>query len=183
MSSIPSWLGSLSLAASVGTALSGGVFFAFSTFVMPALGRLPPREGLAAMQAINVTAINPLFMALLFGTAVLDLAVLVVALRAQGSGAGLAVAGAAFYLVGVIGMTVAFHVPRNEALATVSASDPEAPARFARYLASWVPGNHVRAVSAAVASVLLFVSAMGWRGARGVEASAPRGVAQNMMPM
>ncbi len=175
MSPIPSWLGSLSLVASVGTALSGGVFFAFSTFVMPGLGRLPPREGLAAM--------NPLFMALLFGSAVLDLAVLVVALRSQGPGAGLAVAGATLYIVGVIGMTMAFHVPRNEALATVSASDPEAPARFATYLASWVPGNHVRAVSAAIAAGLLFVSAMQWRGARAVEASRPRAVAQNTMPI
>ncbi len=183
MSPIPSWLGSLSLVASVGTALSGGVFFAFSTFVMPGLGRLPPREGLAAMQAINVAAINPLFMALLFGSAVLDLAVLVMALRSQGPGAGLAVAGATLYIVGVIGMTMAFHVPRNEALATVSASDPEAPARFATYLASWVPGNHVRAVSAAIAAGLLFVSAMQWRGARAVEASRTRAVAQNTMPI
>ncbi|MCV3214187.1 hypothetical protein OGM63_11805 [Plectonema radiosum NIES-515] len=36
--------------------------FAFSTFVMNALGRLQPNEGIAVMQSINIKAINPLFM-------------------------------------------------------------------------------------------------------------------------
>ena len=34
--------------------LVAGIFFAFSTFIMRALGRLRPAEGVAAMQAINV---------------------------------------------------------------------------------------------------------------------------------
>ena len=32
------------------------MFFAFSTFVMQALDRLPAPQGIAAMQSINVTA-------------------------------------------------------------------------------------------------------------------------------
>jgi uncharacterized membrane protein len=32
----------------------GGIFFAFSAFVMKALDRLPPAQGIAAMQSINV---------------------------------------------------------------------------------------------------------------------------------
>ena len=38
---------------------------------MSALARLQPAQGIAAMQAINITAINPLFMLALFGTAAL----------------------------------------------------------------------------------------------------------------
>ena len=57
------------VAAAVGAGTAGGVFFAFSTFVMRALDRLPPAHSLAAMQAINKDAPNPLFMAALFGTA------------------------------------------------------------------------------------------------------------------
>ena len=51
-----------------GCALVGGVFFAFSSFVMDGLGRLPDAQGTAAMQSINRSAVTPAFMAALFGT-------------------------------------------------------------------------------------------------------------------
>ena len=38
--------------ATVGSALIAGVFFAFSTFVITALSRLPAEQGVAAMQSI-----------------------------------------------------------------------------------------------------------------------------------
>ena len=41
------------LATTLGCGLNAGVFFAFSTFVMPALKRLPAAQGIAAMQSIN----------------------------------------------------------------------------------------------------------------------------------
>jgi len=53
----------------IGCGLMGGVFFAFSVFVMKALTRLPPQAGIAAMQAINVTVLNPLFFIAFLGTA------------------------------------------------------------------------------------------------------------------
>jgi uncharacterized membrane protein len=59
----------LKLIATLGCGLVAGVFFAFSTFVMSALARLQSKEGIAAMQAINITVINPWFMIALFGTA------------------------------------------------------------------------------------------------------------------
>jgi uncharacterized membrane protein len=37
----------------LGTALVAGVFFAFSSFVMPALERMPAAWGMAAMQSIT----------------------------------------------------------------------------------------------------------------------------------
>ncbi|WP_228050189.1 hypothetical protein [Tychonema sp. LEGE 06208] len=57
----------LKLFAVLGCGLIAGVFFAFSTFVMNALGRLPPAQGIAAMQSINIAVINPLFITALFG--------------------------------------------------------------------------------------------------------------------
>ena len=58
------------LATALGCGLVAGVFFAFSTFVMPALKRLPAAHGIAAMQSINKLAVTPAFMAALFETAV-----------------------------------------------------------------------------------------------------------------
>ena len=55
-------LTALALLACVGAGTVGGVFFAFSTFVMKALAQLPARQGIAAMQRINVVVLNPLFL-------------------------------------------------------------------------------------------------------------------------
>ncbi|MGI9030825.1 MAG: hypothetical protein ACR2HP_12705 [Ilumatobacteraceae bacterium] len=43
----------------VGSVVVGGVFFAFSTFVMKGLAGLPAPTGIAAMQAINLAAPAP----------------------------------------------------------------------------------------------------------------------------
>jgi uncharacterized membrane protein len=63
----------LTFAAALSSGLVAGVFFAFSSFVMPALGRIHPDQGIVAMQSITVTAITPAFMLALFGTAVVAL--------------------------------------------------------------------------------------------------------------
>ncbi len=63
----------ITLVAAIGSGLVGGVFFAFSSFVMPALRRLPDDQGISAMQAINKAAPTPLFMTALFGTAAVSL--------------------------------------------------------------------------------------------------------------
>lgn len=48
----------LAALAALGSALMAGTFFAFSSFIMGALGRLPPAEGISAMQSINVVVLN-----------------------------------------------------------------------------------------------------------------------------
>jgi uncharacterized membrane protein len=53
------FLFALTLITAVGCGLNAGVFFAFSAFVMPALKRLPPAHGIAAMQSINRLAVTP----------------------------------------------------------------------------------------------------------------------------
>ena len=76
------WIFILLLAAAIGSAMIAGLFYAFSTFIMQALGRLPTAAGAAAMQSINATILNPLFFALFFGTAAASLIVLIAALLA-----------------------------------------------------------------------------------------------------
>jgi uncharacterized membrane protein len=62
MGTLDALLFALTLFAALGCGLIAGVFFAFSAFVMKALGRLPPAEGIAAMQSINIAVINPVFL-------------------------------------------------------------------------------------------------------------------------
>ncbi len=148
------------LFAALGSGIVSGVLFAFSTFVMKALGRLPPAQGVAAMQSINVTALGPFFMLAFMGTAVVSAALAVVALmRWRGTGAGLLLLGSVLYLLGVFVVTALFNVPRNDALAAVAPGSPEASALWTDYLRVWIPWNHVRTL-AALAAAAAFILAL-----------------------
>ncbi|KAM3099091.1 DUF1772 domain-containing protein [Phormidesmis sp. 146-12] len=149
----------LMLVAALGCGLVAGVFFAFSTFVMPALARLQPPQGIAAMQSINITAINPLFMIALFGTAFVCLLLAIAVLfKWQQPSAFYLLAGSLLYLIGTIGVTIAFNVPLNDALATVKPDSPEGATRWARYLTDWTFWNHVRTIAAIAAAALFTIS-------------------------
>ena len=159
MNQIDGYLRSLTVIAAVGAGLSGGVFFAFSTFVMKALGRLPAAQGLSAMNAINKAAPNPLFMLALFGTGIVGVAVSVAALRhLDQRWAGYLLAGTALYLVCLI-VTAVYHVPRNNALALISPADPGAAQAWASYFPAWTAWNHVRTVTS-LAGCTLFILAL-----------------------
>jgi uncharacterized membrane protein len=142
----------MTIAAALGCATVGGVFFAFSSFVMGALRRLPPAQGIAAMQSINVVVINPLFMLLLFGSGAAS--VVLAALEPS----ALVVAGAATYVVGTLGTTMAYNVPRNNALDALDPGAPGAADAWARHVREWTAGNHVRTVAGIAAAALLLAA-------------------------
>ncbi len=144
------------LAAMLGSALIGGIFFAFSSFVMRALARAPAAEGIALMQSINVVVLNPSFLGAFIGTAVLSFGAggLAMATGNRPSGAFF-VGGATLYLLGTFLVTVFQNVPLNDRLAAVPAADPKSAKLWALYLVRWTTWNHVR-TAAALAAALLF---------------------------
>lgn len=149
------YLYGLKLLAALGCGLIAGVFFAFSTFVMKALAQQPPAQGIAAMQAINITVINPWFMTAFLGTSVVCLILVVFALlRWQQPGAAYLLVSASLYLVGCFGVTMVFNVPLNDALANVNPDTNEGATLWARYLTNWTFWNHVRAIAAFIAAAL-----------------------------
>ena len=144
----------LALAAVLGTGVIGGVFFAFSSFVMRALGRLPAAHGLATMQSINVVVINPHFLGVFLGTAGISLAAIVVAgLRWGEAGAALHAIGGAFYFVGTFLVTGLGNVPLNNALEKVQAGDANAAEIWNDYLRRWTVWNHLRTAAALLATL------------------------------
>ncbi|HEY5980856.1 MAG TPA: anthrone oxygenase family protein [Microlunatus sp.] len=147
----------LILVAAVGAGLTAGVFLAFSSFVMTGLGRAPAPVGVRVMQEINRAAPSPVFLLTLFGTALLVTGLAVVAVVGRGQGWGLVLAGAAAYLVCIV-VTVAYHVPRNEALAVLDPAATDMVGLWRTYLSDWTRLNHLRAVSAAAGSMLLLLS-------------------------
>ena len=143
----------------IGTGVVSGVFFAFSGFIMPGLGRLPAPQGVAAMQAMNITAVTPPLMIALFGTAVVCLGIVVEAAVSWGTPrAALQLFAALLYLIGVVGVTMAFNVPRNNALAALQPDSAEAARYWTRYLREWTTWNTIRALTSGIAMAALIAA-------------------------
>jgi uncharacterized membrane protein len=143
----------IALLAALGAATMAGLLFAFSNFVMRALAQLPPALGMEAMQRINVTIVNPLFLVIFVGTPVLYVVVAVMALRSDvAAGRSCLLVGAVCYLAGVLGVTMFVNVPLNDALAGLDSLS--APHRWPDYVAVWTRWNHVRTVFAFVSAAI-----------------------------
>jgi uncharacterized membrane protein len=150
------FLVALTLVTAVGCGVVAGVFYAFSTFVMRALSRLPSAQGIAAMQAINAAAIPSVFYFTGLGTALACLALAAWALvEWHEPFTPYLLAGSALYLGGAMVVTVAFNLPRNDSLATVDPEGNEAASRWSQYLAEWTFWNHLRGAGALAASATL----------------------------
>ena len=144
----------------LGSGAIGGVFFAFSNFVMPALVRIAPAEGIHAMQAINVTVVNRLFLGTFMGTGLLSMAAIVGALlNWDGAGSLCAVLGGAIYVLGCILVTLRGNVPLNNALMRVTQADALGEATWRSYLTDWTRWNTVRTI-ACFAAMALFILAL-----------------------
>ena len=145
----------------IGSALIGGVFFAFSGFIMKALARIPSSEGIAAMQSINVAVLNKSFLGTFTGTAVISM--LVAGLATKGWGAPSSkwfLAGALLYFIGTFLVTGLGNVPLNEQLAAVTATDADAVTVWEHYLDRWTLLNTVRTVAATAAAFSFTVGLM-----------------------
>lgn len=147
------------LVTALGCGVVGGMLYAFSALVMRALDRLPSAQGVAAMQSINASVRNPLFFLAFTGTFLACLGLAASSVFRWGEpDTGLVLAGSLCYVVGCVGLTVRFHLPRNDALDEVDPTGADAAAHWRRYVAEWTAGNHVRTAAALLASALLIVA-------------------------
>jgi len=145
----------LVLATALGCGLVAGSLFAFSTFVMKALARVPDPEGIVAMQSINVTAVMPGFMSAFMGSAIGCGALAVASIVTWGESYGpYLLAGSLCYLVGTFGLTLGYHVPRNNALDRIDPTHAAAMQHWREYVSTWTTWNHVRVVAALGAATL-----------------------------
>jgi len=130
-------------------ALVAGTFFAFSTFIMSAFAGSEPQSAARLMQSINVVIVKSPFIALFLLSALLSIALPIHAL-VTGNRANLPplLISAAAYLLGVFVVTMAFNVPLNDQLDSTTSFWP-------RYLAAWMPWNHVRTLASIVATAAL----------------------------
>jgi uncharacterized membrane protein len=151
----------LTTLAAIGSAAVGGLFYAFSTFVMKGLDRAEPAEAITAMRGINAEAqANAPFLAMFFGSALLAVAVGVVAFTRLGQpGSWYLLAGAVFG-IGAAVVTMAFNVPLNNHLDGVDPaglSVADSAREWQAYLSTWTAWNHVRSASGFVGAALMLI--------------------------
>jgi uncharacterized membrane protein len=145
-------------AAAVGSAIVGGIFYGFSSFVMKALGRIAPEQGVAAMSSIDGVVINPSFMLPFVGTALLSLVLAAGSLLWWDQLSGkLVLVAALLYLVGTFGLTMVLHQPMNLKLAALQPA--QALAYWPQYVQTWTRWNHLRTLAPLLASGM-FVAAL-----------------------
>jgi len=145
----------VTIASIVGTGLMAGLFFTFSAVIMRSLEKLPPTQGLMAMQSINLRIINPVFLLVFLGSAALCLLVAVLSFIDETPGRWWRLVGAVAYLVGIMVVTFAVNVPLNDTLAAVDPNSATAAQSWQDFLSSWNPPNHVRTVAGILAVVFL----------------------------
>ena len=156
---LPNFQTSLIYFAVISSALTAGVFFAFSTFVMRALALQPAASGIATMQSINVTVFNPWFYSAFFGPAVACVVLASAALRNwEQPGAIYLLVGSLLYLIGTIGVTGLGNVPLNDALAIMRPTSTEGAQLWSRYLTDWTLWNHFRTAAAFLAAAMFTFS-------------------------
>jgi uncharacterized membrane protein len=146
------------LLAAAGCGLLAGFFFGFSVLVMRSLARQPQTSGMATMQTINVEVFNPWFGVVFVATPAACALVMILALfRWHEPATSYLLIGGALYLLGTLWVTVCFNIPRNDALASVAPTAPEAPALWSNYLRTWTVWNHVRTAGAFAAAIVLMI--------------------------
>jgi uncharacterized membrane protein len=138
-------------------ALVGGVFLAFSDFIMRALARTGGHGGVEAMQVINREVFRWVFMALFLGLAAVSLILAGYgAFGLSGPAGALILAAGLVYLFGCFGVTVICNVPMNETLAGMTTEAQDTRAYWLQtYVPRWTFWNTVRAMACTLSAALL----------------------------
>ena len=150
------------LIAALGSGLIAGSFFVFSVAVMRALERVP--GGMVAMQSINVVILNPAFLGVFLGTAIVSVVAAILGLvRWEFPRSGYVLAGAVLYVVGSFLVTVVFNVPLNNTLVAADPSSTAGQESWKTYLTDWTIWNHVRTLTSLAALLFFILAATGER--------------------
>jgi len=144
------------------TALSAGIFYAWSVSVTLGLKRLSDQEYVSFMQETNRAIQNPWFFVVFFGAAIL-LPVSSYLNYGQSGRFELLLAATIVYLVGVIGVTIFGNVPMNERLDRFemeSATDEEIKTQRKNYEGRWNFLNNIRTICSTIAIALVIIACL-----------------------
>ncbi len=134
----------------------GGVYFAFSFFVMQSLNKIDHKEAIKAMNSINLVILKSPFMILFFFSSFVALVLFLESLFVYEilSSRGFA---SLVFLAGMFLCTAIKNVPLNDKLASFNDSlSPEIEWNY--YYKNWTMWNHVSTVSCLLSMTILLFS-------------------------
>lgn len=151
----------LSLFLALWSAVVGGVFSAFSEFVMSALSRTTPAGGIESMQQINKTVIKTQFVAGILLITPLSLVFAVYGVvTLEGTALTALVLAPMVYVPSVFLMTMFGNVPMNNKLESLDHSSTEAESYWATYVRVWTRLNHFRSIGSVMTAALYLLAAI-----------------------
>lgn len=150
------WFLLLCALALVAYAAIGGIFLAFSDFIMRSFDLVRNQAGIETMQVLNVEIMRSIFMVLFMGLTVLSLVIVVyAAFNLDGTPRLLLIGAGLSYLVGVFAVTAAGNVPLNNQLAALAPETSQALDFWKQtYMTRWVNLNSLRTLACFLASGL-----------------------------
>ena len=148
----------------VTTALSAGIFYAWSVTVIPGLKRVSDHNYLETMQSVNRAILNPLFFIAFIGCMVL-LALNAYFLYQLDSSSSFIFTFSAFiiYIIGTFGVTVFGNVPMNESLDKIDLKGlniEEVKKLRSSYEGKWNTFNYIRTFFAVTSFCFVLISIM-----------------------
>ncbi len=151
-----SWFTLVAVFSSLAFGLLGGIFLAFSDFLMRSLAQVSGSGGVEAMQAINREVFRIVFMVLFIGMAPVSVFLTMHELIwGEGTAALMITAAGLIYLMGCFVVTVTRNVPLNQKLDGME-TDSDAAIKFWReeYVPRWTFWNTVRTCACVLAAAL-----------------------------
>jgi uncharacterized membrane protein len=143
------------------SAVIGGVFSAFSEFIMAALRRTNPAGGIEAMQQINRTVIKTQFVAGILLIALFSVVLAIYSISAfEGASRISLVLAPIVYLPTVFFMTIFGNVPMNNKLDRLDYASQEAEEYWVKYGRVWTRLNHFRSIGSILTAVIYIAAAV-----------------------
>ncbi len=143
------------------SAIIGGVFSAFSEFIMSGLLRAAPASGIESMQHINKTVLKTQFVAGIISIAVFSVLFAIYSLTTfNGAARWTLLLAPMVYVPSVFLMTLFGNVPMNNKLERLDHTSMEAAAYWIRYGRVWTQLNHVRSLGSILTAGLYTISAV-----------------------
>ncbi len=143
------------------SAVIGGVFSAFSEFIMSGLRRTAPAGGVEAMQHINRKVIKTQFVAGILSIAVFSVLFGIYSLTVfDGAARVTLILAPTVYVPTVFLMTMFGNVPMNNKLERLDHKSAEAHAYWVVYGRDWTRLNHVRSIGSILTAGLYVIAAI-----------------------
>lgn len=128
--------------------LMAGVYLTFSMVVMRSLAALEVAQGMAAMKSINREILKTAFMPLFFGSTIIAILMMVIAIWQWGASGAISMLSAGLiYTIGMFVITAAFNVPLNNRLEETDEQNQTAKQTWDHYLVYWTRWNTLRTIA------------------------------------